>query len=73
MGNFSKRIEALEGRGWASEPQKVDMVVVEPMTLDESRAGPTPAYQPGQIVTRIELVPILPNAEILPFRPTTVS
>ena len=73
MGNFSKRIEALEGRGWASEPQEIEMVAVEPMTVEESRAGSTPAYQPGQVVTRIELVPILPSAEILSFRPATAA
>lgn len=66
MGNFSKRIEALEGRGWASEPQKVEIVAGEPMTLEESRAVPAPTYHPGQAITRIELVPILPDAEQLP-------
>ena len=68
MGNFSKRIEALEGRGWAQEPQNIEMVAVEPVTLEESRARPALSYQPGQVITRIELVPILRNAEILPFR-----
>ena len=73
MGNIDKRLSALEDASRASEPVHIEMVAVEPMTLAESQARPKARYQPGDVITRIELVPILPCAEILPFRSPAVG
>ena len=69
MRNIDKRLSALEGASRASEPVHIEMVAVEPMTLEEARERAHMPWTPGEVITRIELVPIMPNAEILPFRP----
>lgn len=67
MGNIDKRLSALESGTWGRDPVHIEMVAVEPMTLAEAAERAGNRYHPGDVVTRIELVPIMPTATILPF------
>ena len=69
MGNFGKRVEALEGCGWGRDPVAVELVVGPVMGRTDAddyvRSRP---YVLGTAVSRIELIGVLPEAQILPFR-----
>jgi hypothetical protein len=73
MGNIDKRLSALEGGASGRDLVQIQMSAVEPLTLEEARERAQVPWKPGEVITRVELVPILPTAEILPIRPNGVS
>ncbi|NML88799.1 hypothetical protein HHL26_06920 [Sphingobium sp. TB-6] len=66
MGNIEKRISALEAvSGTDAGPYIIE--IVRGQTLTKSEAAAREQQKPDGPVTRIELVGVLPEAEILPM------
>lgn len=66
MGNIEKRISALEAVSGADAGPYIIEIVGGP-TLTKSEAAAREQQKPDGPVTRIELVGVLPEAEILPM------
>jgi hypothetical protein len=69
MGNFEKRLNALEASGGNREPVHIEMVVGPTIGRQEADNLMVPAPSCGAVVTRIELVGVLPDAEIVRLMP----
>jgi hypothetical protein len=67
MRNHGKRIEALEHGSQESEPYTIELVAGPSMGRNELDAMPPATFKAGARITRIELIGVLPEADIIPF------
>lgn len=68
MGNLEKRIAALEAGQHPDEPQQIELVAGQRMSRHDANDLPT-GYRRGDAITRIELIGVIPDADIISINP----
>lgn len=71
MPNIDRRLSALEVKSTPPSLLHIELVAGQPLTKSEADelASLLPPFDPGcGVVTRIELIGVLPDAKIIPFR-----
>jgi len=69
MNAIERRIAALEvhDRNLNRRPVQIDLVAGAIMGRREADARPMPPLQFGAVITRIKMIGVLPDAEIIPI------
>lgn len=68
MNAIERRLAALEAQGSNRDPVQIELVVGPVMGRREADARLMPPLEFGAVITRIEMIGVLPDAEIIPIR-----